>query len=202
MKIALYARISTSDGRQDVENQLIELRAWSKRLGATHTVEYVDNVSGSRSDRKALNQLLADAHKNNFETIIIWALDRLSREGIAKTCSYLEQFKRCGIRLLSHQESWLDTNSPTNDLLLAIFSWIAAQERNRIRERIMAGLARAKAQGRVGGRPGVYFDVIKATELRQQGRSIRSIAQALGVPRSTVSRKLSQSQKHPSNINE
>jgi DNA invertase Pin-like site-specific DNA recombinase len=188
--IAIYVRISTNDGRQNTENQLLELRAWSKRLGATKTVEYIDEVSGSRSDRKALNQLLSDISKKRVSTILIWALDRLSREGISKTCIYLEQFKRYGIRLMSHQESWLDTNSPTSELLMSIFAWIAKQERTRISERVKLGLKRAASEGKRIGRPKVSFDYKEAIRLKNKGYSVRKIAASLKVSKTLVQNSL------------
>lgn len=132
MRIALYARISTSNGRQDAENQLSELRQWAKRLSGEIAAEYVDEASGSRNDRKSLNLMLTDAHRRRFDTILVWALDRLSREGISRLTGYLEQFKRHGVRVLSHQEPWLDTTGPVSDLLIAIFGWVAQQEREQV----------------------------------------------------------------------
>lgn len=123
--------------------------------------------------------------------MLIWALDRLSREGIARMTGYLEKFKLAGVRVLSHQEPWLDTAGPVSELLQAVFAWIAKQERQRIRERVMAGLERAKAKGKKLGRPGVGFDLDRALEMRGAHYSLRKISQALGVPRSTLARTLS-----------
>lgn len=192
MKMALYARVSTNGGRQDTENQLGPLREWASRLGGELTGEYLDQASGSRSDREALNRLLEDARLRKFDTLLIWALDRLSREGIVRLAGYLERLKGYGIRILSHQEPWLDTAGPVSDLLIAVFGWVAQQERLRIRERVLAGLKTARAKGKRLGRPSRSIDPKKVALLRSQGRSIREIAQFLGVPKSTVSRALSQ----------
>lgn len=115
----------TKDGRQDVSNQLIQLRQWADRLGGEVVGEYVDECSGSRSDRVALKKLLDDAHRRQFDTMIVWALDRLSREGIGRMAGYLEQLKNCGVRVLSHQEPWLDTAGPVAELITAVFAWTA-----------------------------------------------------------------------------
>ena len=88
MKIAIYARMSTNGGRQDIENQLAPLREWAFRLGGDVMGEYIDKASGSKSDRVALNQLLEDAHLRKYNTLLVWALDRLSREGIARMAGY------------------------------------------------------------------------------------------------------------------
>ncbi len=192
MRIGIYARISTNGGRQDTENQLTPLREWASRLGGEIVEEYVDQASGSKSDRVALNRLLRDAHLKRFDTILLWALDRLSREGIGRMAGYLEGLKVFGVRVLSHQEPWLDTAGPVTDLLMAVFAWVAQQERQRIRERVLAGLKTAKAKGKKLGRPSRGVNLIKARELKSKGHSLRQIAQFLGVPRSTIARALSQ----------
>lgn len=186
-QIAIYARISTNDGRQDVENQLSQLREWAARLGGTVVAEYVDRASGSKADRKSLQNLMAGAHRREFDTVMIWALDRLSREGIARMAGYLDTLKRCGVRIVSHQEPWLDTTGPVSELITAIFAWVGQFERQRIRERILAGLDRARKHGKSLGRPKARVDKERALELREQGHSVRKIAQFMGVPRSTLS---------------
>lgn len=192
MKIALYARVSTSDGRQDANNQLAPLREWAERLGGTVVSEYVDEASGCRSDRIALTHLLSDAHLRKVDTLLIWTLDRLSREGIARMTGYLEKLKASGVRVLSHQEPWLDTAGPVADLLVAIFGWVAQQERQRIRERVLAGLKTARGKGKRLGRPARRTDLGKAHDLRTKGHTLRQAAQILGVPKSTLARLLSQ----------
>lgn len=192
MKIAIYARTSTSGGKQELDNQLVPLREWATRLGGHIVTEYVDEASGSRSDRVALNKMLEDAHKRHFDVLLVWALDRLSREGIARLAGYLERLKRCGVRVMSNQENWLDTSGPVADLLIAIFGWVAQQERERIRERVLAGLKVARAKGKKLGRPKRTFDSQKAQLLCSQGHTMRQVAQMLGIPRATLSRVLSQ----------
>lgn len=193
VRVALYARCSTSDGRQDVENQLSELREWAKRLGGEIVGEYIDEASGTKSDRVALKRLLTDAHKRHFDSVLIWSIDRLSREGVGRMAHYIEQFRSYGIMLRSHQESWLDTSGPTVDLLTAIFSWIAAFERERIAERVRAGLKRARSQGKRLGRPARAIDLERARQLKSQGYSLRQMSTTLGIPRSTLARALTNS---------
>lgn len=163
---------------------------WAHRLGGEITAEYIDEASGSKANRKELCRLLEDAHKRKFDTLLIWALDRLSREGIAKMLGYLEQLNGYGIRVLSHQEPWLDTSGPIADLLLAIFAWVAQQERERIRERVKAGLERAKLSGKTLGRPQVSFDLPYIQILKSKGKSIRQIAEQLETSPSTIHRRL------------
>jgi DNA invertase Pin-like site-specific DNA recombinase len=154
MRIALYCRVSKNDESQDPVNQLNPLRDYAKALGGEVTGEYVDKASGGNGDRQAFLQMLNDADKRKFDLLLIWALDRLSREGISNTLGYLERLKRNGIALKSLQESWLDTRDEgLGQLLLAIMSWVAQQERRRIVERTKAGLEKAKKQGKRLGRP-------------------------------------------------
>lgn len=154
MRIANLARVSKSDESQDPNNQLIPLRAEAANLG-TLVAEYVDYASGGSSDREQFQQMLKDADARKFDILLVWSLDRLSREGISNTLGYIQRLKRAGVAVKSLQEPWLDTrdDNPTGELLLSIFSWVAKQERLRIVERTKAGLERAKASGKTLGRP-------------------------------------------------
>lgn len=156
MKIAIYARVSKNDESQDPQNQLNPLRDYAKALGGEVVEEYVDLASGGTSDRQGFLRMLDDADKHKFDLVLVWALDRLSREGISNTLGYLERLRRNAIALKSLQESWLDTRDRgLGQLLLAIFSWVAQQERHRIVERTKAGLERARRAGKkLGRRPG------------------------------------------------
>ena len=154
MKIALYCRVSKSDESQDPQNQLGPLRNYAGALGGEIVEEYIDLASGGNGDRKNFLRMLDDAGKRKFDLLFVWALDRLSREGISNTLGYLERLKRNGVALKSLQEPWLDTRDDgLGQLLLAIFSWVAQQERKRIVERTKAGLERARKAGRRLGRP-------------------------------------------------
>lgn len=91
---------------------------------------------------------------------------------------------------MSVQESWLDSSGPVRDLLVSIFSWISAQERQRISSRTKAGLEQAKRRGRILGRPRKWVDIDRALQLRATGMPIRTVAQKLGVGASTLHRVL------------
>ncbi len=154
MRIAIYARVSKNDESQDPKNQLQPLREYAKALGGEIVEVYVDLASGGSGDRINFLKMFDDADQRKFDLVLVWALDRLSREGISNTLGYLERLKRNGVALKSLQESWLDTRDDgLGQLLLAIFSWVAQQERKRIVERTKAGLERAKRQGKKLGRP-------------------------------------------------
>jgi DNA invertase Pin-like site-specific DNA recombinase len=153
MKISIYVRVSKNDESQDPNNQLQPLRDYAKALGGEIVTEYIDEASGSNGDRPGFLKMLDEADKRRFDLLLVWALDRLSREGISNTLGYLERLKRNGVALKSLQESWLDTRDDgLGQLLIAIFSWVAQQERKRIVERTRAGLNKARANGKVLGR--------------------------------------------------
>ena len=184
---ALYVRVSTKE--QTTENQERELRQWAERLGFEVVAVYADTMSGARSDRAALAAVLTAAHRREFDVLLVWALDRVSREGIGRMVCYVEQLRAAGIRVLSHQEPWLDTGGPVGELVLAIFAWVAKQERERIGERVRAGQTRARAQGvHIGRRPRLV-DVEEVRRRRLAGQGWRRIARALKVPMTTLRRK-------------
>ena len=145
----IYARVSTGD--QNVDNQVQQLKTMQKLQNCMETGIYVDHVSGGSANRPQFQQMLKDARLRKFDVIFVWSLDRFSREGIKNTTSYLEQLKKHGVALKSLQEPWLDTSDDgMGELLIAIFSWVAKQERLRISERTKAGMARSKKKA---GRP-------------------------------------------------
>lgn len=196
-RAALYCRVSTTDRGQTNDNQLHALRAWADRLGVEVVGEFVDEASGTRADRAGLRALLDAAHRREFDTVLLWALDRLSREGIGPMVSYLERFKAAGIAVKSHQESWLDTESPVSDLLIAIFGWVARQERERIAERVKAGVTRARAAGKRFGRPRAILDAGAVERLLGEGLSIREVARQTGHSRATIARRFGPARKPP-----
>lgn len=196
-RAALYVRVSTKD--QTAENQERELRAWAERLGLDGVRVFAETGSGARADRETLSALLEAAHRREFDVLLVWALDRLSREGIAPMACYLETFKGAGVRVLSHQEPWLDTAGPVGELLVAIFAWVAKQERARLAERVRAGLERARERGtrsgRPIGRPSRHVDIAEVHRRRAYDQSWRTIARALKTPVRTLRRAVMAGQK-------
>jgi DNA invertase Pin-like site-specific DNA recombinase len=151
-RAALWARVSTVD--QVAEDQLLPLRAEAARRGLQVVREVAIQESAyTGSQRRQLEQLLAEAQA--FDVLIVWALDRLSREGIEKTLAALRRFRERGIRVVSLQEPWAEASGDAGELLMAIAAWVARMESQRRSERTKAGLARRKAQGLpVGRQPG------------------------------------------------
>ena len=158
-KVALYARVSkdemSSDGRlQNPDNQLLPMRKFCEAMNWTISDEFIDRCSGGNSNRPEFQRMLARVRQRHFDIVLVSALDRLSREGILNTLSYLKQFKQYNTALRSMQESWCDTGEEgMGELLIAITAWHAKQERKKISDRTKAGLARRKAQGVKLGRP-------------------------------------------------
>jgi len=195
---ALYVRVSTKE--QTVANQEFELKRWADRLGLEVVKVYADTASGARSDRAALAAVLAGAHRREFDVLLIWSLDRLSREGIGPMVRYMDHLRAAGVQIRSHQEPWVDTGSPVWDLLLAVFAWVAQQERQRIGERVRAGQARARAQGVRFGRKTRVVELEELHRRRQAGQGWRRIARAMKAPMTTLRRYWKECQKSPAEL--
>jgi DNA invertase Pin-like site-specific DNA recombinase len=187
---ALYVRVSSEE--QTTQNQEPELRRWAKRLGLKVVKKYADNgLSGSRRNRPGLIAMLNGAHRRDFDVLLIWALDRLTREGVGETLAYLKKLKAAGVAVRSLHEDWLNTSDPiVGELLVSIFAWVAKQERARHSERTKAGLRRALNKGKKLGRPTIDADKQDAIRdyLRQGKHSYREIAELVDVGSATVQR--------------
>ena len=189
-RVALYARVSTQNKRQDTENQLAQLRQFCETQHWIVVHEYVDKATGKHSDREQFQQLFQDASQRRFDVALFWSLDRFSREGVRETLNHLERLDSYGVGYRSFTEQYLDSCGIFKDAVLAILAVIAKQERVRLSERTLAGLARARKQGRVGGRPKAVFDRAKVERLHKAGKSLGEIAAVVGVSKSSVHRVL------------
>src|SRR6267154_5695721 len=146
MKTALYARVSTLDKGQDPTMQLRELREYCQRRGWTVTGEFVDvGVSGSKDSRPELNRLMTDAHRRNFDTVMVWRFDRFARS-VSHLLRALETFRALGIEFVSLSEN-VDTSTPTGKMVFTVLGAVAELERSLIAERVRAGLRHARAKG-------------------------------------------------------
>lgn len=185
---AIYARVSTD--RQTTENQLRELKSVAARHGWRVVAEYIDRgVSGAkgREKRPELDKLLKAANRREFDTIMAWSVDRLGRS-LQHLVSFLDDIHAKGVDLYLHQQN-IDTSTPSGKAMFQMAGVFAEFERSMIQERVCAGLARAKAQGKALGRPKVS-QVIEARIRRERanGRGILTIAKKLGVGTSVVQR--------------
>jgi DNA invertase Pin-like site-specific DNA recombinase len=187
MNCALYARVSTKDKGQDTANQLHSLREYCARQSWTVVDEYIDHESAKTGDRAAFKRLFADASRRKFDVVLVWALDRFTREGVLETFTYVEKLRSYRVAFESFTEAHFRTTGPAGELMLAVAAWIAKQERLRISERTKAGLDRARREGKHCGRPKRVFRRDEVVRLRDIERlSWRVIASELGVPVSTV----------------
>jgi len=191
-RVGLYARVSKDDGKQDTENQLHELREFCKRSGWTVEHEYIDRVSGSKSERQRpqMQQMFEDASKRRFDVLLFWKLDRFSREGTVTTLKHLQRLSDYGIQWRSYQEPFLDTTSAFGEMLVGVVSFFAKHERACISERTIAGLKRARRAGKSLGRPRVEVDVQKVLALQAKGMGLRGIAEKTGWSLSSIMRAL------------
>jgi DNA invertase Pin-like site-specific DNA recombinase len=194
-KVALYLRVSTN--QQTVENQRLELDKYCERQGWSVVKVYNDTgVSGSKSDRPALNEMLQDASKDKFQVLIVWKIDRLARSTV-DLLNILMTLKNHGVDFCSTTQS-IDTTTSYGKMVMTFLGAIAEFERDTIIERVNCGLARAKANGVRLGRPRVGFDVGQALQMNANGIGVRRIAKALGVSHGTVHNYLQSVHKTPS----
>jgi len=129
MQAAIWARVSTTD--QETENQIRQLRVMAENRGML---------------------AVRDARAGRYTVLLVWALDRLTREGPLDTLQVVERFAKLGIQVISHKEAWTELAGELRDLLLAIVGWVAHFESARRSERTKAGLARVRAEGKAIGR--------------------------------------------------
>jgi len=155
MKVALYSRVSTSDKDQDPMTQLLPLREFVKaQLWDTYH-EYIDYAPATDLyHRTAWKELLEDASRRKFDILVVWRMDRAFRS-VLDAATTLERLRTWKVGLRSYSEPWLDTTSPFGEALYYITVAYAQLERGILRERVKAGMERARAQGHQIGRPRV-----------------------------------------------
>lgn len=181
---ALYVRVSTD--QQTPDNQLAELQRLANSRGFSPVV-YSETESAVRH-RPVFERMLADVRAGRVNAVLVWALDRLHRTMVGAIQTVLE-FDRLGVPVISSREPWLDTAGPVRPLLIAIFGWVAEQERARLIERTKAGLERARRDGKRLGRPPASPILLHAAaELVARGVPVGRAASVKGVSRSTLRR--------------
>lgn len=192
-RVAIYSRVSTRDKGQDVQNQLMQLRAFATtQEGWSIVHECQDRVSGKTGDREQFQEMFGAASRREFDVLLFWALDRFSREGVYATLQHLQRLTSHGVGFRSFTEQYLDSCGMFKDAVVSILATIARQERLRLSERTIAGLERAKAKGRVGGRPRVTYNREQVLAMRSAGLSLGAIANDLRLTKSTVHRIVSE----------
>jgi DNA invertase Pin-like site-specific DNA recombinase len=190
MRTAIYARTSTDDGRQELETQTRELRAYAAHMGWTIIGEYLDQVSGRKANRPQFQQALEDARRRKYDVLLFWSMDRISREGALKTLQALNALTQYGVKYRSLQEAYIDTLGPFGDAVIGLIATVAKMEAERTSARVRAGLARVRANGVELGRRRIIVNKAKLAEMKAQGMSLREIADLTGISAMTVQRRL------------
>jgi DNA invertase Pin-like site-specific DNA recombinase len=187
-RVAIYVRVSTD--KQTVENQVRELRQIAERRGWEVVAQYSDaGISGSkgRDDRPGLDQMLKDTQRRRFDVVMAWAIDRLGRS-LIDLLGTIQALETCGVDLYLDQQA-LDTTTPAGRLMFQVTGAFAEFERSMIRQRIHAGLKRAKEAGTTLGRPRISEKLAKRIrEHLRTGDGILKVAREIGVGTGTVHR--------------
>jgi DNA invertase Pin-like site-specific DNA recombinase len=185
MKISIYARISKDSS--DLDNQLLVLRDYCKKMNYEIVNEYTDIISGAATNRQQFNKMLIDASKRKFDMLLFYALDRFSRAGTRETIRFLQMLDDYGVSYKSYTEQYIDSSGIFKDVIIALLSTLAKQERIRISERVKAGLEKSRQQGRIGGRPPMdAYKISQIRKLKTDGKSIVAISKSLKISRGSV----------------
>ena len=185
-RVALYLRVSTLD--QHPETQVYDLRQLAAQRELEIVQEYTDTISGVKSRRPGLDQLMADARRGKFDVVMVWAFDRLARS-VRHLLEVLDELNHLGIEFVSFRES-IDTGGPLGRALVVIIGAIAELERNLIVERVRAGMRRARLEGRRIGRPPLNVDRDALIRDRRRGHSLSQLARTYQISRASVARML------------
>ena len=189
VRACLYARVSTTGHGQDTGLQLEELRRVAEARGWVVVHEFVDEgVSGAKQRRPALDALMKAARAGEVDVVAVWRFDRFARS-VNHLLKALDEFRTLGVEFLSLREN-IETTTPMGRAMFTLCAVISELEREIIRERVQAGIDRARRQGKQLGRPQRKLDLRAAKLLLEEGHSVRQVADVLGLPRTTLRRHL------------
>ena len=184
-RVALYARVSTLDKGQDPETQLVQLRLFAQARNFEVVTEFIDYASGTSEDRTQYKLMMAAAKKRKIDVVLVWRYDRFARSTQALV-NALKEFQSLGIDFISYQEN-IDTTTPTGELIFHVMASLAQFESSLISQRVKAGMARAKAQGKHIARPPIAKELQhKIIALQREGVSMNKISKTLGIAYGTV----------------
>ncbi len=195
-RIAIYARVNTAD--QHPETQLFDLRQMAKQRGYEVVHEYTDIISGAKSRRPGLDQLLADARRHRFDIVLVAAFDRVARS-VRHFLEVLDELNRLGIEFVSFREN-IDTGGPLGRAMVVIVGAIAELERSLIVERVKAGMRRAKLEGRQIGRKPLDIDREQVVRDRFSGMSLSQVAKKHRISRASVCRLMKECGPSPKGV--
>ena len=189
-RVALYARVSTDT--QTTENQLLQLHAVAERHGWSIVAEFVDHgISGAkgRGQRPQFDAMLNGVARREFDMIAAWSVDRLGRS-LQDLLAFLLELQSKRVDLYLHQQA-LDTSTPMGKAMFQLCGVFAELERSIIQERVKAGLERARAKGKILGRPRTDPRTeVKIRDLAARGMGKGKIARTLGIGVSVAQRVL------------
>jgi DNA invertase Pin-like site-specific DNA recombinase len=187
--VGIYCRVST--GKQENANQLDQLQEFCAKQGWRIVAEYVDTVSGSgKLKRPQFDRMLLAASQRQFDLLLFWKLDRLSREGVRKTLRYLELLDSYGVAWRSYMEPFFDSCGIMRDVVISIMATLAEQERINISDRTRAGLERAVRAGKTLGRREVPVDLVRVGKMREEGLGLRGVAKKLKISVGTLQKAI------------
>jgi DNA invertase Pin-like site-specific DNA recombinase len=179
--VIIYARVSTRE--QNVDMQITDLRQYAEARNLKIVREYVDYASGAKSDRENYKKLFDDVRKRKTDVVLVWKFDRFARS-TRELINALEEFNNLGVDFISYKEN-IDTSTPAGKILFTMISAFAEFERAIIRERVIAGMEKAKARGARIGRPKIPpFTIEKLLEMREKGSSYKEIIKKLKISKS------------------
>jgi len=182
----MYLRVSTDDKGQTVENQRLPLREFCTAQGWAEVAEFADEASATDlRGRVQWRRLLDDCVKRRIDLVLVWRLDRAFRS-VLDAAQSLERLRAWGVGLRSYQEPWLDTTSPFGDVLYYITAAYAQLERGILRERVVAGMARARREGWRVGRP----PITARPGFAERWAAVRAELEAGRISRSEAARRL------------
>jgi DNA invertase Pin-like site-specific DNA recombinase len=181
-RAVLYTRVSTVD--QNLQTQLLDLEQVAAQRGYEIVHAYEDRISGAKSKRPGLDQMMTEARRGRFDVVLVWASDRIARS-TRHFLEVLDDLNRLGVEFVSFREQ-IDTGGPLGRAIVIIIGAIAELERNLIAERVRAGMRRAKLEGRHIGRKPLDIDREAILRDHRYGMSLGQIARAHGISRTTA----------------
>jgi DNA invertase Pin-like site-specific DNA recombinase len=199
--IVIYARISTREGKQFLANQLQALQRYVAAQPLWRVVQTITDEHTGSKEAPGWRQVIALAQRRRITRVCVWKLDRVTRQGPSYAFRQIHALAQYGCSIVSLQEPMFDSAGAFGSVLIAIAAWIAEQESTTQRERVKAGLNRARSQGKKLGRPVLVIDKVKLAELRSQGKGLDLIARALRISRASANRYIKQLEERTSVVN-